>query len=101
MEKVPQHLRLDPEKITIQTGLPLMHAEGHDKDCRDENSLKNLEGVGATDGEGIERFWSHMNCLAVSTKEMGPGHRSDVLDDHISFHNWQKNMKLGEPIASY
>lgn len=76
-----------------------MHADGHDNERGDKNSSKSFEGVGAMNGEGIECFWSHVNRSAVSAKEM-PGHRSDVLDDHIVFHDWLKNAKLGEPIPS-
>jgi hypothetical protein len=95
MESAPSHLRLDPSRVIIQSGLPLMHAERHIKRCRDENSLKLQPGVGATDGEGIERFWSNLNRIAVSTKEMGVGNRSDTLDDYMGHHNWEKNVKMG------
>lgn len=55
-----------------------------------------MEGVGRTDGEGIERNWSEMNGVANSTSEMGPGSRHDTLDDHFGHHNFRKYVGIGE-----
>ena len=37
-----------------------------------------------------------MGPVATSTKEMGPGHRHDMLDDHWGYWNWTKLFGLGE-----
>ncbi|KAK7039755.1 hypothetical protein R3P38DRAFT_3181559 [Favolaschia claudopus] len=55
-----------------------------------------LAGAGQTDGEGIERPWANIGGVASSTREMGPGSRADVLDDHWAFWNWCKLITLGE-----
>ncbi|KAG1884133.1 hypothetical protein F4604DRAFT_1677272 [Suillus subluteus] len=48
-----------------------------------------------TDGEAIEHRWSNMNPVATSTREMGPGSRHDILDDHFGDWNWHKVSNLG------
>ncbi|KAG1838502.1 hypothetical protein C8R48DRAFT_622193, partial [Suillus tomentosus] len=52
-------------------------------------------GMAQTDGEAIERGWSNMNPVATSTREMGPGSRRDILDDHFGDWNWHKVSNLG------
>ncbi|KAE9403692.1 hypothetical protein BT96DRAFT_955932 [Gymnopus androsaceus JB14] len=47
------------------------------------------------DGEGIERGWAHMGPVATSTRDMGPGNRHEVLDDHFMHWNWRKLTGLG------
>ncbi|KAF7366244.1 hypothetical protein MVEN_00501700 [Mycena venus] len=48
--------------------------------------------VGKTDGESPERYWASLNPTAVSTKEMGPGSRRDVLD--TACDNWNLGPKI-------
>ena len=36
-----------------------------------------------------------LNVVASSTKEMGPGHRHDMLEDLIGDSNWKKVVGLG------
>lgn len=79
----------------LQYGLPVWHAGAHDRACQTANSLRYKTGVGATDGEGVERNWSSVNPMAASTKEMGEGNRHDELDDQFGFNNFQKNINLG------
>ncbi|KAJ7062443.1 hypothetical protein B0H15DRAFT_794789, partial [Mycena belliarum] len=98
MEKMPEALRL-PETVEIQFGLPVWHASAHERTCQANNSLNYLEGVGRTDGEGIERTWSGLNPAAWATKEMGQGARHDALEDRIDHHNWEKNIKQGNTLA--
>lgn len=82
-------------KVSFRFAVPKCHLPGHKLPCQPPHSLNLLDGVGWTDGEGIEHGWSGFNGLAASTKEMGPGSRHDTIDDHISHHNWQKNVLLG------
>lgn len=96
MKKLPSALQINPEAVNLQFGLPIWHASAHEVSCQMENGLGLQEGVGRTDGEGIERTWAEMNTMATSTKEMGEGARHDTLDDHFSFHNFEKNIQLGE-----
>lgn len=82
-----------PERLHF--GVPVWHAMAHEEKCQVENSLRYQPGWGHTDGEGIERGWSRINPISLSTKEMGEGARHDTLDDHFGYHNWQRNITLG------
>ncbi|KAJ7030565.1 hypothetical protein C8F04DRAFT_1263687 [Mycena alexandri] len=96
VKKLPEDLRLDFEAILFQTGLPVWHASSHEAECTNMNSLSFLPGVGKTDGEGIERLWAELNAFAYHTKQMGLGHRADSLEDKINYHNFMKNLGLGD-----
>ncbi|KAK6972220.1 CxC2 domain-containing protein [Favolaschia claudopus] len=75
--------------------IPKMHIHAHILACQLLFSLNLLAGAGQTDGEGIERPWANLGGVASSTREMGPGSRADVLDDHFAFWNWCKVLGLG------
>ncbi|KAI8483696.1 hypothetical protein Bbelb_386340 [Branchiostoma belcheri] len=55
----------------------------YDIGCVLEAHLKHQEerGLGLTDGEGMERIWSHLRPFYRITKEMTPSHRIDLLTD--------------------
>ena len=53
------------------------------------------EGVGLSDGEGMERLWSFLRRFGRMTKEMRPAHRIDVLSHALVYYGIQKNRKLG------
>ncbi|KAJ7027962.1 hypothetical protein C8F04DRAFT_1212258 [Mycena alexandri] len=95
MEKMPERLRLDLALITLLFALPVWHAAAHEVSCQNKNSLTYLDGVGRTDGEGIERTWSVLNPIAWATKEMGRGGRADCIEDKIDHHNFEKNINQG------
>jgi hypothetical protein len=100
MEAMPEHMRLDLAMITILFALPVWHAAAHERSCQVQNSLSYLVGVGRTDGEGIERTWSHFNPLAWATKEMRLGAHHDTMEDKIDHHNFEKNINEGECMAA-
>lgn len=95
LESMPERLQIDLAMITLLFGLPVWHAAAHEVSCQNENSLTYLDGVGRTDGEGIERTWSVLNPIAWATKEMGRGARADAIEDKIDHHNWEKNINQG------
>ncbi|KAJ6509365.1 hypothetical protein C8R47DRAFT_1208549 [Mycena vitilis] len=87
------------EDFEIQFALPVWHAAAHETSCQSQNSLSYTEGVGRTDGEGIERTWAVLNPLGFSTKEMGYGARQDALENKIDHLNFEKNIKQGDTLA--
>ncbi|KAJ7036476.1 hypothetical protein C8F04DRAFT_954001 [Mycena alexandri] len=99
LEKMPEHLQLDLALITLLFALPVWHASAHEESCQNQNSLTYLEGVGRTDGEGIERTWSVLNPIAWATKEMAKGARADAIEDKIDHHNFEKNIAQGNTLA--
>ncbi|KAG1789262.1 uncharacterized protein HD556DRAFT_1433768 [Suillus plorans] len=97
MNELPEHLRMPAAValVAFMFGIPKFHCPAHEEKCAIPHSLNLMPGVGRTDGEGIERNWAEMNCVANSTKEMGTGYQHDVLDDHFGHHNWRKYAGLG------
>ncbi|KAH9911489.1 uncharacterized protein B0H18DRAFT_1168583 [Fomitopsis serialis] len=79
--------------------MPKHHLNAHRLACQTAYSFNYTKGVGRTDGEAVERGWAAVNPFASSTKEMGPGHRRDVLDDVFGNYNWGKVRKLGPTLC--
>ncbi|KAF8190101.1 hypothetical protein BJ912DRAFT_850370 [Pholiota molesta] len=75
--------------------VPKFHLPAHIAACRSEYSFNFAKGTGRTDGEAPERGWVYINGLATSTREMGPGSRSDTLDSHMGDENWKKVTGMG------
>jgi hypothetical protein len=81
--------------------VPKFHLPAHIKACQTNFSFNFNRHVGRTDGEAPERGWSHINPIATSTREMGPGSRRDTIDDHLGAWNWKKTTLLGKPLFCY
>lgn len=96
MKSMPSPVMANLENREIHFVIPKLHIHGHNQACQASYSLNWLWGAGRTDGEGIERTWSHMGPVAYSTRDMGPGGRHEVLDDHFGHWNWRKLCGLGE-----
>ncbi|KAJ7749743.1 hypothetical protein B0H16DRAFT_1725007 [Mycena metata] len=75
--------------------VPKFHLPAHIEECNLNFSFNLTRCVGQTDGEAPERGWANANPLARSTKEMGPGSRRDMLDDHFNDANHKKIIGLG------
>nr|GAT48915.1 predicted protein [Mycena chlorophos] len=71
-----------------------LHILGHTFECKNKYNLNFVPGSGQTDAEGIERTWAAAGRMAPSTKQMGPGARSDLLDSYWAFWNWWKMLGL-------
>ncbi|KAF7341809.1 CxC2 domain-containing protein [Mycena sanguinolenta] len=75
--------------------IPKFHLPAHIEACNILYSFDLSPYVAQTDGEAPERGWANANPLAASTREMGPGARRDVLDDHFNDWNHKKIIALG------
>ncbi|KAJ7854120.1 hypothetical protein B0H13DRAFT_1903764 [Mycena leptocephala] len=98
MEKLPADIHIPLNSIKLQCTLPVWHAASHVEDCQNQNSLTFQEGVGKTDGKGVERTWSRLNPAAYSTKDAGLGQRADTLEGKIDDQNYLKNVGLGDSL---
>ncbi|KAJ7080557.1 hypothetical protein C8R43DRAFT_909917, partial [Mycena crocata] len=96
MQKLPSEIQLIMQGIELQCGLPVWHTLSHEESCRNNNSLSFLVGVGKTDGEGVERFWSKVNQVSYFTKNASLGSLADALEDSIDSNNYLKNIGQGE-----
>ncbi|KAJ7430104.1 hypothetical protein B0H11DRAFT_2264340 [Mycena galericulata] len=92
MAKLPPDMQLDLDNIRLQCGLPVWHTGAHEKECANKNALSFLEGLGRSDGEGVERLWSFLNECSYHTKDMGIGNRADTIEDKLDSHNFMKNL---------
>lgn len=91
----PPAMQFNLYDISFTTVIPKFHILGHCRKCQSIWSLNYHRWMGRTDGEGVEREWSHINPVAMSTKVMGPGACHDTLDDHWGAWNWQKIVSMG------
>ncbi|KAI0688809.1 hypothetical protein C8Q76DRAFT_772031 [Earliella scabrosa] len=95
-ENFPPAMRIDRTKVkSIRFAIPKHHYRVHGGEPHSRWSLNFLKWVARTVGEGIESHWSHMNPLATSTREMSPGMRHEVYNDHWGAWNWQKTIAFG------
>lgn len=93
----PPSMRLDEIRVvSMKWAIPKKHWRVHGEKNHSQFSLNYLLFSGRTYGEGIETGWSHMNPVSMSTKEMAPAGRREVLDDHWGSWNWQKILGFGE-----
>ncbi len=76
--------------------VPKFHLGGHQPECSDKYSFNYTAGVGRNHGEGVETIWSTLNWLKYSTREMGLGHRVEVLNDNMQAINWSKIQNIGD-----
>lgn len=97
MNTYPHYMKLDHEgRMTIVFLIPKFHLPAHILPCHHRYSFNYTIWVARTDGEAPERGWAHINPVATSTREMGPGSRRDTLDDHFGDWNWKKVVAMGE-----
>ncbi|KII83451.1 hypothetical protein PLICRDRAFT_58398 [Plicaturopsis crispa FD-325 SS-3] len=96
MMKLPARIRLDIPPANVSFVVPAFHIEAHESKCRNRYSSRRKKGMGRSDLEGVERLWSWICGAASSTREMGPGHRCDTLDDFCSYANWLKILGMGD-----
>jgi len=80
---------------SIKYVIPKFHIYGHGVKCQTKFSLNFLKYSARTNGEEPERWWSHINPVSMSTREMGPGARHDTIDDHAAAWNWRKITNFG------
>lgn len=64
--------------------LPVLHAYGHDLNCRSKFAPYSKLGFGLEDGENAERFWSQLP-YAIHTRFMRPRTRRDYISMHVHY----------------
>lgn len=96
MSAFPPCMKLDTTTTeNMRWAIPKKHWAVHGPD-HSRWSLNYLPYSARTSGELIETSWAHSNPISVSTREMAPAVRREVLDDHWGAWNWQKTIKFGE-----
>ncbi|KAG2341292.1 hypothetical protein BDR05DRAFT_977042 [Suillus weaverae] len=92
---LPSQLQPNHMHTAFNFFVPKFHIAAHITTCQTNFSFNWTPGVSQTDGEAPEHGWSDINRIAASTKEMGPGTRREVLDDHFGDWNWKKVTAFG------
>ena len=90
---LPSPMHLPHTEKTVVTFIPKFHLPAHIRECQWKYLFNYIQGGARTDGEAPEQGWSTLNAVASSTKEMGPGHSCDTLDDLIEDSNWKKVIR--------
>ncbi|KAJ7834258.1 hypothetical protein B0H14DRAFT_2363941 [Mycena olivaceomarginata] len=72
-----------------------MHAFGHRWVCQIVYSPRFREGVGLSDIEGVERFWSRIRKLIPLTRAQWNSRRVWTIDQYTSFVNQEGLSSLG------
>ncbi|CCO35537.1 hypothetical protein RSOLAG1IB_11926 [Rhizoctonia solani AG-1 IB] len=97
-----ERLKLVPPEIAIPEAqaksleqdligaVPKWHLIGHKQECHVRYSLDNMPYVGRLKGEGVERFWAHINQHSGSTSKQSPGYRTDSINNIIRWSNKDK-----------
>ncbi|KAJ7585741.1 hypothetical protein C8J56DRAFT_1053045 [Mycena floridula] len=99
VSELPEFLRFRVVMSLFKWVIPKLHILGHKAACQLLFNLNYMLGAARTDGEGVERPWANIGPVATSTREMGPGHHHDTLDDHWHDWNWRKVVGLGKLLA--
>ncbi|KAL0563734.1 hypothetical protein V5O48_018330 [Marasmius crinis-equi] len=93
MAEFPSYMQL-PSNLTVLFKVPKFHLPAHGLACLAKFAFNYTEGVGKTDGEGVERTWSWLNGCARSLSMMTVGARWETMDDFTNFWNWKKTTNL-------
>ncbi|KAJ8076144.1 hypothetical protein PM082_022129 [Marasmius tenuissimus] len=72
MMEYPASMQL-PAKLSMKFKVPKFYLPAHELSCLTKFSFNYTEGVGKTDGEGVERTWSWLNGCACSLSMMTAG----------------------------
>ena len=96
METLPHPLHLPQQDRKVMPFIPKFHLPAHVTECQWKYSFNYIKGAARMDGKAPEHAWSMLNAVASSTKEMGPGHWCDTLDDLIRDSNWKKIIDMGK-----
>ena len=94
MTTLPHSMQFPYKDRKINALMPKFHLPAHVAKCQWQYLFNYISGMGRTDGEAPEQGWAVLNAMASSSKEMGPGHCRDTLDDLIGDSNWKKLTSL-------
>ncbi|KAF7334389.1 ULP-PROTEASE domain-containing protein [Mycena venus] len=72
-----------------------MHAYGHQWVCQLIYNPRLRRGVGLTDGEGVERFWSRIRKLIPLTRSQWLSRQIWMIDQYAAFVNDEGRESLG------
>lgn len=96
MARYPSELRINIEHLDIKWAIPKFHLHAHGPDCQCNYSFNYALNVGRSHGESVETGWADLNLITLSTREMAPNARHEVLNDVMGAINFRKVTRIGE-----
>lgn len=90
----------NPQLLPYISALPALHSYCHGNECQAKYSPKNVFGLGHTDGEDAERFWSRLANFVGRTQNMASEHRTDFLCHKFEFINREALQRVVPSLAS-
>ncbi|KAK1216235.1 hypothetical protein PQX77_021149 [Marasmius sp. AFHP31] len=75
--------------------VPAFHGHAHNRKCQLYWHPMYIPGIGLTDFEECERFFSLSNRLAITTHLATAFHRRQIILEHVNFHSDDKNATFG------
>lgn len=90
----PEDMCINQSKVTVCFAILKKHFHMYSSSPHSQFSFNYLPYVGCTYGKCIETHWSHVNPLALSTREMGSGMHHEVMNDNWGAWNWQKTLEF-------
>ncbi|KAJ1299543.1 hypothetical protein OPQ81_011101 [Rhizoctonia solani] len=98
-ESLPPSIAI-PKDLDLVAAVPKWHLVGHEREFYVRWSLNHMQHVGRIDGEGPERFWSHINQHSGSTSEQSPAVRTDTVNNIIRNWNEDKGFNMHKSIPT-
>lgn len=89
-----------PEKLQLLAAIGLFHVHGHRDECLFRFATSFIPGAGMVDGEILESLWAQLNDISWSTRTSTLAHRSEVLDNHMNYSNWNKMVNIVSSVIS-
>jgi hypothetical protein len=83
-----QQRQMFPEAAErLHFGTSVFHSYVHNWKCQLEFSPRLNDGLGLSDGEGLERLWSYLSTLVSPLRYSTRSHRLGALQHKVEFHN--------------
>ena len=100
-ERIKQNPFLSfPQKVELVMAIGLFHVHGHQDSCLFRFATSFIPGAGMVDGEILESLWAQLNDISRSTRTSTMAHRTEVLDDHMNYSNWNKMVNIVSSIVT-
>ena len=100
-ERIKQNPFLSfPQKVELLMAIGLFHVHGHQDSCLFRFATSFIPGAGMVDGEILESLWAQLNDISRSTRTSTLAHRTEVLDDHMNYSNWNKMVNIVSSIVT-
>ncbi|KAI8142642.1 hypothetical protein BJV82DRAFT_516081, partial [Fennellomyces sp. T-0311] len=71
---------------SVKMAVTVFHAYAHSMSCQVKYHPWYIEGMGLTDGEGLERLWSYLGGFVAITRQMSAKRRLSTLINGLTYY---------------